>query len=323
MWDVHAHHVPLAALREATGSSRLGVRYNPTDRVLTRPSGSTRPVSPKLTDLLAGRENARQQGIDVQVLSPWLDLTDHALPEDQARAWSRVLNDAMAAAIDGRSEFRGMAALPLGNAGDAARELERAVEELGFLGGIVDTRICGKGLIEADLEALFEAATALRAVLFLHPFEVLGREQLESHFMTNICGNPFDTTVAALDLVWGGVFERHPGLRVLLAHGGGTLPYIAGRAAHGSRAVVHGPGFDADDVLRLFHFDTVLHDPRSLAFAVDRVGTDRVVAGTDIPFPMAVDHVRGHIEKVERILQRSDLIAAFTDTTRALFDRTA
>lgn len=322
MWDVHAHHVPLGALREATDSSRLGVRYDPSDRVLTRPSGPARPVPPKLTDLDAGREHARQQGIEVQVLSPWLDLTDHALPAEQARAWSRVLNDGMAAAIQGRSEFRGMAALPLGNGDDAATELARAVEDLGFLGGIVDTRICGKGLIEVNLEPLFEAAAALRAVLFLHPFEVLGRERLESHFMTNICGNPFDTTVAALDLVWSGVFDRHPGLRVLLAHGGGTLPYIAGRAAHGSQAVVRGPSFDADEVLRLFYFDTVLHDPRALAFAVDRVGTDRVVAGTDLPFPMAVDQVRGHIEEVERILQRSDLVATLTGTTRALFDRT-
>jgi len=321
VWDVHAHHVPHSALEAAESARSLGVRYDPATRVLTRPSGAARPVSPKLTDLGAAREHALQQGIDVQVLSPWLDLTDHALRRPEARAWTRELNDAMAAAIEGKPEFRAMAALPLGDGSDAAAELTRTVQESGFLGAIVDTQIKGSGLSQAGLGALFEAAAGLGAVLFIHPFEVFGRKRLSAHFMTNICGNPFETTAAALDLVWSGVFHRHPGLKVLLAHAGGTLPYIAGRAAHGSHTVVPGPGFDAGEVLRLFHYDTVLHDPQALAFAVARVGSDRMVVGTDVPFPMALDDARAHVGKVGGILERTDLFTAFADTTGALFDR--
>jgi len=319
MWDVHAHHVPSAALESARTSGSLGVSYDPAARVLTRPAGPSRPVPPALMDLAGTLERARGWGVEVQIVSPWLDLTDHSLPRAEAAAWSRELNDALAAAIEAYDMFRGIAALPLGNGDDAAAELTRAVDKLGFLGGMVDTQICGRNLSEAGLEALFEVSARKGAVLFLHPFEVLGRTRLQQHFMTNTLGNPFETTVAALDLVFSGVFERHPTLKVLLAHTGGTLPFIAGRAAHGSKAVGSGPGLDTDEILRLFYYDTVLHDAAALAFAVRRIGADRFVIGTDDPFPMAIEDPKQHVEHVEGSMGEKGLLEAFARVTEELF----
>ncbi len=117
-----------------------------------------------------------------------------------------------------------------------------------------------------------------------------------------MCGNPFETTLAALRLYFAGVFDRWPRLKVLLAHGGGALPYIAGRAAHASR---HGPGFrrsvdHPDTILECFYYDTLLHDPRSLTFMINSVGPERIAAGTDAPFPMSIDSPLDYLGKVCR-----------------------
>jgi aminocarboxymuconate-semialdehyde decarboxylase len=127
--------------------------------------------------------------------------------------------------------------------------------------------------------------------LFLHPYRVLGAERLARDFLSNVCGNPFETTVAALSLFFGGVFDRHPGLVVLLAHAGGSLPVLAGRAVHACRAgaATRRPVDAVEEILGCFYYDTVLHDPAALAYAVSRLGPDRMVLGTDYPFPMLVD----------------------------------
>ena len=127
--------------------------------------------------------------------------------------------------------------------------------------------------------------------MFIHPHRVLGAERLAKDFLTNVCGNPFETTVAALSLFFDGTFDRYPDLKILLAHCGGTLPMLAGRAA---RAVAAGAATrrtaeNADEILNCFTYDTVVHDPGVLAFAVARLGHDRLVLGTDYPFPMLVD----------------------------------
>ena len=117
-------------------------------------------------------------------------------------------------------------------------------------------------------------------------------------FLTNVCGNPFETTVTAFSLYLSGVFDRWPDLKVLLAHCGGTLPMLAGRAAQASRAgkLERRSIETADDVLDCFHYDTVVHDPGVLAFALARLGPDRIHLGTDLPFPMVVDDPIGLIK---------------------------
>ena len=121
-------------------------------------------------------------------------------------------------------------------------------------------------------------------------------------FLNNICGYPFETTLAALRLYFSGTFDRHPDLRLLLAHCGGTLPLLAGRAAHtvGNVASVPGEAATPSDILDCFYFDTVVHDPAALAFAVHRVGADRVVIGTDAPFPMSIDQPDQHLQEALR-----------------------
>ena len=301
MIDLHAHYLP-PSLLAAAAEGLLPVGFSRETRILGFPSGPSRPVPPRLTELPARTRWMDERGIDVQVLSPWLDVAGDDLGGGDARDWCRAMNDATAREIDDRSRFRALAALPVSDGVLAAAELRRCVEQLGFAGAAIPTQVGGRDLDAAGLEPVWEAAEALGALLFIHPHRVMGGDRVKVHFLGNVCGNPFETTLAALRLYFGGVFTRWPELRILLAHGGGTLPYLAGRAVHASR---NAPGFDRavdhpDSILQCFYYDTLLHDARALTLMIESVGPDRTAAGTDAPFPMSLDRPVGYIEQACR-----------------------
>lgn len=293
--DLHAHY--LSPDMFDLDRSGVSVSYDPDSSTFEFPSGRSRPVPEPLIDLEARSAWTAAQSIDLQVLSPWMDLIGDDLPAYEAEAWCRSLNDTTAADIRSKQNFRAFAALPLGDGIAAARELDRAVADLGFVGGAISSQVAGVDLDDAGLDPLFEAAVSLAAPLFVHPFRVVEPERLRRYFLNNICGVPFDTTVAAFRLFFSGTMDRWPDLKIVLAHCGGALPYLAGRAAKASRSVsvIEHTVESSDEILSRFFYDTMLHDPHALGFAVSRVGVDRMVVGTDAPFPMQIEPVVGHI----------------------------
>ncbi len=299
MIDVHAHFVSPSLLEAASRPGGVaGIAYDAESRRVRFPAGESRPLPPPLTDLERHRSWTAERGIELQVLSPWMDLLRDELAADAAATWARAMNDAVAEDIAGDGSLAAFAALPADGEA-AARELRRCVEELGFLGAALPTQIGDRDLDESGLEPLFEAAEALDAPLFLHPFKVMGGERMRRHFLENVCGNPFETTMAAVTLFFSGLFDRRPGLRVLLSHCGGTLPLIAGRVAHAS---CHAPGVPVrmeapDELLERYYYDTLLHDPAALAFAIARVRPERVALGTDLPFPMRIEQPADHLRE--------------------------
>lgn len=298
IFDLHAHYLsPSVPARAAAGD--LPVRYDLTSRRLGFPSGSSRPVPAALIDLADRRRWMKDREIRRQMLSPWMDITGDDLPGREAEQWCRALNDGTAADIGDDESFLALAALPVVDGRRAGQELRRCVTEKGFKGGALPTQINGTDLDKAGLDPLWETAESLGAILFIHPFRVMGADRMQSHFLGNVCGNPFETTLAALRLYFGGIFARWPRLKILLAHGGGALPYLAGRAVHASK---NAPGFDRvvehpDAILGAFYYDTLLHDPRALGHLIATVGADRVAAGTDYPFPMSLDDPIAHIKQ--------------------------
>jgi aminocarboxymuconate-semialdehyde decarboxylase len=275
-------------------------------------------VPPALSDVEAAISWVSAQSIDLQVVSPWLDVIGDDLAPAQGAAWCRLLNDTTAEDVGGRDALGAFAALPLGDGAAAAVELARAVEVLGFHGGAITSQVAGVDLDEASLDPLFEAAQSLDVPLFMHPFRVIGSGRLRPFFLANVCGNPFDTTVAAMRLFFSGTLERWPGVKIILAHAGGTLPFLAGRAAHASTSV---PMIDKaiqapSELLDRFYYDTVLHDRLALGFVAQRVGVDRMVVGTDAPFPMLIDPVIDHVrESLNAADLGPDAFATVTNTT--------
>jgi aminocarboxymuconate-semialdehyde decarboxylase len=230
-------------------------------------------------------------GIDVQVLSSWIDMTAYALDGGKGAAYSRAVNEILAeeaGAHPGR--FLAMATVPLQQPGASAEELGYAVKELGMIGVEIATTVEGVDLDQAGLDPFWEAADDLGCLVLIHPYQPLGGVDLSRHFLDNLVGRPAESTVAIANLMLSGVFDRYPDLQVCLVHGGGFLPFQLGRLERGYRAVPHRVAIDSKlsphEVASLLYYDTVLHWPRAISALVGLVGPTRVVLGSDYPFEM-------------------------------------
>jgi aminocarboxymuconate-semialdehyde decarboxylase len=228
--------------------------------------------------------------VDVHVLSvtpqtylydqePSLGATTAAIQNDQIASLVKAYPD----------RFMGIATLPMQAPEGAAEELKRAVRTLGMRGAMIGSNVMGKNLDDPSFEPLWAAAAELDAFMLIHPVNVAGVDRLRSYYLNNLIGNPLDTTIAAACLVFGGVLERHPNLKVLLVHGGGFVPYQAGRWVHGWQVrpepkvnVKRSPGPWIDR----FYYDTILHAKPQLEFLVASVGPSRVLLGSDYPYDM-------------------------------------
>jgi aminocarboxymuconate-semialdehyde decarboxylase len=278
MIDVHVHLVPESVLAriEADGE-RLGVALGPGREVRFASGEVSRPVFEGIL-----REDLLVPGAEARIAAPWVDLLGYGLDAERGAAWARCLNDAMA----GRP---GLATVPLQDGRAAALEVERACGGLGLLGVEIATNVRGRELSDPDLDPFWGACASARLPVFLHPAYTVATPRLQGLHLSNLVGNPLDTTLAVARLIFGGVLDRHPGLRLLLSHGGGYWPYQFGRIDHGHRvrSECRGQALPPRDYLRAFHYDTIVHSPEALRYLVDLVGADRVLAGSDVPFDMA------------------------------------
>jgi aminocarboxymuconate-semialdehyde decarboxylase len=275
--DVHAHII-VAELDRAPPPSAVG-EFVHVERML---------------------EQAAAQGVDRLVLSPWVKLLPEDLDPPAALRACRVQNDALAARCAAHPDRVGaLGAVPLQHPGLAAAELERLMGE-GALGGVeVAASIAGAYLGDDRFLPFWEAAEATGAVVLVHPttrgfdLPVMAR-----HYLWNTVGNPLETAVTGADLVMAGVLERFPGLRVVLAHGGGALLSLRGRLrkAHSfqpqARARLAGT---TDACLRRLYYDTVTHDAGLLAALVGYAGAGHVLLGSDRPFDMGTADPVGEV----------------------------
>jgi aminocarboxymuconate-semialdehyde decarboxylase len=230
-------------------------------------------------------------GIQRQVLSMWADVFGYGLPIDQGSAWHRLLNDKLAEFCNGEPKhFSFLASGPLQDGGAAARELERGVRELGAVGGMVAANIEGRNLGEADLDEYWAAAVELNVPIFIHPTQPVPLERTARFALNQIVQYSTDTTLSVGSLMFAGVLDRFAGLRLILSHGGGTLPWLIGRfdCMHG-RMDRDAMGNVAEKTpsayLERFWYDTILHDGGALRYLAEMVGTGRLVLGSDDPFP--------------------------------------
>jgi len=252
------------------------------------------PFRPVLGDMEARVAAMDGAGVDVQFLSSWVDLTAYALDGEQGAAYSRRFNEILTAeAATHPDRFLALGTIPLQSPRHAAEELRHAVEDLGMAGAQIATTVDQTDLDQAGLDPFWEAAEALRCLVVIHPCNPLAGVDLSRNFLDNLVGRPAESSIAVAHLLFSGVLERYPGLVVCTVHGGGFVPYQLGRMQRGFDAVPHLSAKHIStaptELARRLYYDTVLHDPRALAFLVERVGADRVLMGTDYPFEMG-DH---------------------------------
>ena len=285
--DVHNHYYPpayLDALRSGATNVRLTIDAEGNPR-LHYPGDYNIAVRGH-RDLDYREAVLAQYGVDIQVLSLTTPGTHVEAPAAAARLASLV-NDAFATAVsDGRGRFAALATLPLNDPAEAVRELERACTQLGLPGAMLFSNVNGAALADARFWPLYEAADALGAVLHIHPTNPVGVESMTDFWLMPLVGFPFDTTLAAAKLVFGGVAERFPGIRWVLSHLGGAIPYLAERLDRGYRAFPECRAHlsrPPSEVLKQFYYDTVNFDRGALALAVAFAGAGQVLAGSDYP----------------------------------------
>lgn len=294
-YDVHAHCIPndLLDLLRADGS-RFGIEVVSDDKGESAViAGRVRlmPFRPILGDTEARLAAMDAAGVDVQILSSWVDLTAYALEPEQGAAYSRRVNQILADHASAHPErFLVLGTIPLQSPNHAAEELHFAVEEFGMVGVEIATTVDETDLDRAGLDPFWEAAERLGCLVLLHPCNPLPGVDLSRYFLDNIVGRPAESTIAVAQLLFSGVLERFPGLKICVVHGGGFVPFQIGRMQRGYDAV---PKRTAEhistppaELARRLYYDTVLHDTNALAFLVGQVGVDRVVLGTDYPFEM-------------------------------------
>jgi aminocarboxymuconate-semialdehyde decarboxylase len=281
-----------------------------------------RPIDGPISDTDARLADMEREGIAAQVVScvPFL-----MYPEVDATlglAIAQVNNDAMAAlAASNPAHFAPLASVPMQDPATAAMELERA-EKLGLRGVEIPPKVLERQLDEAEFEMFWEAAEALRMVVCIHPFEAAPSGALARYFLGNLVGNLYDTGLAAALLIYGGVLERHPKLRIVLYHAGGSLPAIVGRLDTGYRLI---PECRAalprppSTYVSQFHFDIIAHNRDMLRHLVKTYGADRFVVGSDYPLPAGLAHP---IEEVKALgLDRADEAKILSRNAQHLLSR--
>ena len=243
--DVHAHCVPPQVVDRLRGEGgHYGIEVLERDgRTAFRVAGASEvgPLDPALTDLRRRLEEMDATGVDVQILSTWMDLTAYALPRKVGARYARMFNEALAAtAASQPGRFLALGTVPLQFPDEAVEELRHAVTRLGMVGVEIGTTAAGKELDAPELEPFWATAEELRCLVLLHPCASLAGRGVTRHFLGNLVGNPAESTIAVGHLVFGGVLERHPSLQVVVVHGGGFAPYQIGRWDRGFSTGVRG-----------------------------------------------------------------------------------
>jgi aminocarboxymuconate-semialdehyde decarboxylase len=282
--DVHAHCVPPQFMESVKKSGLGGVKVEGSrDKfTVTFPGAEPlRPITGVMVDFKERLTWMDGQGMRQQLIAPWLDVHGQELPAAQGQEWVRQLNDAMAEQVSGSGgRLLAYATLHLADAKAAARELERAHAKLKMTGSMLPTFFPQGDLSESRYDAVWEAAQSLDIPIVLHPTTDSPSACMFGSLpkLKGLYGRPIDTTVIATQLITTGVFDRFPKLRLVLVHGGGFLPYQAGRF---DREHTGPTGMSASDYIRKFYYDTVLMSAPALKLLFELVGTGQVMIGSD------------------------------------------
>ena len=236
-------------------------------------------------------EECDAAGVQVQVLSTVPVMFSYWAKPEHGYEVARFLNDDIAETVRCYPKrFVGLGTLPMQSPDLAVRELERCVRELGFRGVQIGSNVNGANLNAEVLFPVFRRAEELGAAVFVHPWEMLGKNELNQYWMQWLVGMPAETARAIVSLILGGVLEKLPKLHIAFAHGGGSFPATIGRIEQGFRCrpdlcAIHCTT-NPRDYLRRVVVDALVHDARALQYLLDQMGSDRVALGTDYPFPL-------------------------------------
>jgi aminocarboxymuconate-semialdehyde decarboxylase len=289
--DCHAHLVP-PTLLDAIRADKANF---PSVRLIEE-GGSlgfafagnkpTRPVSKPLSDIAARLKWLDDNKIERQVVGGWLDMFAYEIPAEEGLRWSRLINTHLAQAAKEQPRLIPLATVPLQDGARAAEVLKEAHAQ-GFKGAMIGTQPKGRGgvLDDPSLLPFWQAANDLGSIIFIHPVFESGDDRVHDYGMANAVGRITDTLIAMSRLIYAGHVTRFANAKIVAGIGGAGLPYVIGRLRR-NYALDKDKLGDPDAALAAMYYDTIVQDTRTLRFLADVVGADRIMMGSDMPFPI-------------------------------------
>src|SRR5712692_1831022 len=312
--DIHCHYLNQEVAAKVAHLNPA--QYEPS---VTFANALTRDVNvrqmqdrgPKLSTIEARLKDMDRMGVDIQAVSPAPNQCYYWTEPGLGVELARMVNDRLAEIVaTWPDRFIALGTVPLQSVDLAIAELERCVKQLGLRGVEINPNVNRMELTDPrlNLEKFFAKVQELGVVIFMHPLGFTQGERLLDHYFNNVIGNPLETTVAASHLIFDGVMERNPKLKIVLPHGGGYLAHYWARMDHAHRArrdchtvIKKAPS----SYLKKFYFDTITFDARMLRHLIDQYGAGQVLLGTDYPYDMGEEDPVGLIGSVPG-LKRSE-----------------
>jgi aminocarboxymuconate-semialdehyde decarboxylase len=303
--DAHAHiltEAMIAAIaKEVPSCAPKLTRVDDDSAILEILDVKQNPFPRAAWDLERRFADLAAQRIELQVVCNIPHTFLYEADAGAASAVAEIQNEAIGALCRQHpGRLLGMATAAMQDPSTAAATLDRAVTQHGLRGLHLGSNIRGGNLDDPSLDAVWEVANRHKLFVLVHPHKVVAAQRMKDYYLTNLVGNPLETTIAAASLVFGGVIERHPDIRFCLSHAGGFVPFQAGRFRHGwtvrkePRQRLKG---DPMESIGRFIYDSITHAPGALRFLLSEVGPDRIVFGTDYPFDMGTTRGVAEIEE--------------------------
>jgi aminocarboxymuconate-semialdehyde decarboxylase len=307
--DIHTHILPknFPDFSKKFGDDRfVSLRHTGSNCAEMIQDGKTfRKVDHRLWESAKRIEDCDQTGVRVQVLSTVPVLFSYWAKGHDALELSRYLNDHIAQTVaEGNERFLGLGTVPLQDLRFAIPELERCKKELKLSGVEIGTHVNGMNLDDPKLFPFYEAAQELNLCVFVHAWDMLAKDRMQKHWLPWLVGMPAETTIALASMIFGGIFDRFPKLRVAFSHGGGAFPFLLGRISKGFQVrpdlcATHIQK-DPNEYVGRFWVDSIVNDKSTLSFLFQKLGSSSVAFGSDYPFPLGDDRPPNLTEKDQK-----------------------
>lgn len=317
--DIHAHVIPSEILHEANPVDAWRPRVFRDAQGKQKVDRGGKVIGSAIREFVdIDRIIAEQQAaaVDVLAISPWSSLFNYAFSPDEGQLACRLQNDAIARMVGAYPrQLAGMGMVPLQDARLAVKEAEYIAHDLGMHAIEIGTNINSAYLGDESLLPFWEAIASLDLFVFVHPVEGIGGAMVKQYYLWNLFGNPSETALTTASLILNGTLERFPSLKICMAHGGGSLPYIIGRLDRGyevrpeAKAKITRP---PSTYLRQLYFDTITHSAEALRYLIQLVGADHVLLGSDYPFDMGYERPRDLVDGLNLPAEQSNAILGAT-----------